>query len=170
MKATEQNFPVIMFIVLYKVVRMFEVCGWNPNLWPYNENFWTVLSCVQELLLCFTRPFQSFEFLRTNVNDVIIHLKCSSSSLIWFRFPQSIAKYILTLDLIGSKSEINIDTKTQSRGHHVFFNNHWKSIRNFYFCRWLLLVKAIFSFRPGDFRESLPPLFNLSKKSLSQPP
>ena len=91
MKATEQNFPV-MFIMLYKVVRMFEVCGWNPNLWPYNENFWTVLSCVQELLLCFTRPFQSLEFLRTS--NVIIHLKCSSSSLIWFRFPQSIAKYI----------------------------------------------------------------------------
>ena len=32
MKATEQNFPVIMFIMLYKVVRMFEVCGLNPNL------------------------------------------------------------------------------------------------------------------------------------------
>ena len=39
-----------------------------------------------------------------------------------------------------------------------------ESIRNFYFCRWLLLVRAIFNFRPPDFRESLPPLFNLFKK------
>ena len=50
-----------------------------------NENFWTVLSCVQELLLCFTRSFQSLEFLITS--NVIIHMKCSLSSLIWFRFP-----------------------------------------------------------------------------------
>ena len=77
--------------------------------------------------------------------------------------------YFLTLDLIGSKSEINIDTK-HNHVNIMCFSIITESIRNFYFCRWLLLVRAIFNFRPRDFRESLPPLFNLSKKSLSQPP
>ena len=31
MKATEQYFPVVLFITLYKVIRTFEF-GWNPNV------------------------------------------------------------------------------------------------------------------------------------------
>ena len=31
MKATEQYFPVVLFIMLYKVVLTFE-CGWNLEL------------------------------------------------------------------------------------------------------------------------------------------
>ena len=72
--------------------------------------------------------------------------------------------YFLTVDLIGSKSEINIDTKKHNHVDIMCFSIITESIRNFYFCRWLLLVRAIFNFRPRDFRESLPPLFNLFKK------
>ena len=31
MKATEQYVPVVLFIILYKVVLNFRVCGWNPK-------------------------------------------------------------------------------------------------------------------------------------------
>ena len=33
MKATEQYFPVVLFVMLYKIVLSFatEICGWNPK-------------------------------------------------------------------------------------------------------------------------------------------
>ena len=44
MKATEQYFPVVLFIMLYKVVLTFESV--NEILWCdlSNESYWTVLS------------------------------------------------------------------------------------------------------------------------------
>ena len=36
MKATEQYFPVILFIMLYKAVLNW-VCGWNPKVWPLKD-------------------------------------------------------------------------------------------------------------------------------------
>ena len=45
MKATEQYFPVVLFITLYKVVLTFESvdeilkCDWS------NKSYWAVLSC-----------------------------------------------------------------------------------------------------------------------------
>jgi len=45
MKATEQYFPEVMFIMLYKVVLTFdlvdEILKWDHA----NENYWAVLSC-----------------------------------------------------------------------------------------------------------------------------
>ena len=45
MKATEQYFPVMLFIMLYKVVLTFESV--DEILWcdHSNESYWTVLSC-----------------------------------------------------------------------------------------------------------------------------
>ena len=45
MKATEQYFPVLLFIKLYKVVLTFESV--DETLWcdHSNESYWTVLSC-----------------------------------------------------------------------------------------------------------------------------
>ena len=34
-KATEQYFPVVLFIMLYKVVLTFESVEWNPMVWPF---------------------------------------------------------------------------------------------------------------------------------------
>ena len=45
MKATEQYFPVVLFIMLYKVVLTFESVDeilWCDHL---NESYWAVLSC-----------------------------------------------------------------------------------------------------------------------------
>ena len=45
MKATEQYFPVVLFIMLYKVVLTFEsvdeILQWHHS----NESYWAVLSC-----------------------------------------------------------------------------------------------------------------------------
>jgi len=43
MKATEQYFPVMLFIVQYKVVLTFDfwVRGWNPKVWSFK---WKLLS------------------------------------------------------------------------------------------------------------------------------
>ena len=45
MKATEKYFPVVLFIMLYKVVLTFESV--DKILWCYhsNESYWAVLSC-----------------------------------------------------------------------------------------------------------------------------
>ena len=44
-KATEQYFPGVLFIMLYKVVLTFESV--DEILWCYhsNESYWAVLSC-----------------------------------------------------------------------------------------------------------------------------
>ena len=44
-KATEQYFPVVLFIMVYKVVLTFESV--NEILWcdHLNESYWAVLSC-----------------------------------------------------------------------------------------------------------------------------
>ena len=45
MKATEQYFPLVLFIVLYKVVLTFESV--DEILWydHSNESYWAVISC-----------------------------------------------------------------------------------------------------------------------------
>ena len=45
MKATEQHFPMVLFIMLYKVALTFESV--NEILWCgySNESYWAVLSC-----------------------------------------------------------------------------------------------------------------------------
>ena len=45
MKATKQYFPVVLFIMLYKVVLTFE--SMDEILWcdHSNESYWAVLSC-----------------------------------------------------------------------------------------------------------------------------
>ena len=46
MKATEQFFPVVLFIILYKVVLTFEsVDQWNSMVWLFKSKQLKVLSC-----------------------------------------------------------------------------------------------------------------------------
>ena len=45
MKATEQYFPVVMFIMLYKVVLTFESVDEILKRDHSNESYWAVLSC-----------------------------------------------------------------------------------------------------------------------------
>ena len=45
MKATEQYFPVILFIILYKVVLPFESVDNILKCDHSNESYWAVLSC-----------------------------------------------------------------------------------------------------------------------------
>ena len=45
MKATEQYFPVVLFIVLYKVVLASESVDEILKCDHSNENYWAVLSC-----------------------------------------------------------------------------------------------------------------------------
>ena len=45
MKATEQYFPVVMFIKLFKVILTFESVDEILNCDQSNESYWAVLSC-----------------------------------------------------------------------------------------------------------------------------
>ena len=45
MKATEQYFPVVLFIMLYKVVLTFESVNEILKCDHSNESYWAVLSC-----------------------------------------------------------------------------------------------------------------------------
>jgi len=45
MKATEQFFPVVLFIMLYKVVLTFESVEEILKYDHSNEGYWAVLSC-----------------------------------------------------------------------------------------------------------------------------
>ena len=44
MKATEQYFPMVLFIMLYKVFFNFQVDGWNLKVWPFK---WELLHCLK---------------------------------------------------------------------------------------------------------------------------
>ena len=44
MKGTEQYFPVVLFIILYKVVLTFESVGEIPKCGHSNERYWAILS------------------------------------------------------------------------------------------------------------------------------
>ena len=41
MKATEQYFPVVLFIILYMVVLTFESVEWNSKCDHSNESYWS---------------------------------------------------------------------------------------------------------------------------------
>ena len=45
MKATEQHFPMVLFIMLYKVVLIFESVNEILCCDYSNESYWAVLSC-----------------------------------------------------------------------------------------------------------------------------
>ena len=45
MKATEQYFPVVLFIMLYKVILTFVSVDENLKCDHSNESHWAVLSC-----------------------------------------------------------------------------------------------------------------------------
>ena len=45
MKATEQYFPVVLFIMLYKVILTFESVDVILKCNHSNESYWAVLSC-----------------------------------------------------------------------------------------------------------------------------
>ena len=45
MKATEQYFPVVLFIMLYMVVLTFESVDETLKCDHSNESYWAVLSC-----------------------------------------------------------------------------------------------------------------------------
>ena len=45
MKATDQYFPVVLFIILYKVVLTFESVDEILKCNHSNESYWVVLSC-----------------------------------------------------------------------------------------------------------------------------
>ena len=45
MKATEQYFPVLLFIMLYKVVLTFEFVDEILKCNHSNESYWAILSC-----------------------------------------------------------------------------------------------------------------------------
>ena len=45
MKATERYFPVVLFIMLYKVILTFESVDETLKCDHSNESYWAVLSC-----------------------------------------------------------------------------------------------------------------------------
>ena len=45
MKATEQYFPVVLFIMLYKVALTFEIVNEIFKCVHSNESYWTALYC-----------------------------------------------------------------------------------------------------------------------------
>ena len=57
MKATEQYFPVVLFIMLFEVVLTFEfvdeILKWDHS----NESYWAVLHCANVYYICCTRCF-----------------------------------------------------------------------------------------------------------------
>ena len=67
MKATEQYFPVVLFIMLYKVILTFE-SGWNPKVWPFK---WKLLSStfLWCCLLCCRRLFYHLSLGKILKND-----------------------------------------------------------------------------------------------------
>jgi len=73
MKATEQYFPVLLFVMLYKVVVTFESVDKILKCDHSNESYWAVLSCG--LLIVLYKVVLTFESV-----DKHVLLNCDHSS------------------------------------------------------------------------------------------
>ena len=67
------------------------------------------------------------------------------------RLQNIVRPHFLALDLIGSKTELNINTKNTITWTSFVFFTITESSRNCYVCRWLSLVRAILNFRALGF-------------------
>jgi len=56
-KLLKQNFPLVLFIILYRVV-LTLLCGWNPKCEYSNESYWVVYSLTTGMLLKSPKTFQ----------------------------------------------------------------------------------------------------------------
>ena len=73
MKATEQYFPVVLFIMLYKVVLTFESVEEILKCDHSNESYCVVLSCATVYYAVQLKVVRTFE----SVNEI---LKCDHSN------------------------------------------------------------------------------------------
>ena len=75
MKATEQYFPLVLFIMLYKVVLTFksvnEILGSGHSIGSY----WAALSCIIVYYALYSKVGLTFESL-----NEILHIKCHHSN------------------------------------------------------------------------------------------
>ena len=60
MKATEQYFPALLFMMMSQGVSTYWVCGWNPAVWPFSNVSSSTLPryemfCFVCLFVCFFR-------------------------------------------------------------------------------------------------------------------
>ena len=71
MKASEQYFPVLLFMMLYKVIRTFGSVDEILKCDHSNESYWVVLSCCAVYMLY--KVIRTFE----SVDEI---LKCDHSN------------------------------------------------------------------------------------------
>ena len=85
MKATEQYFPVVLFIMLYKVVLTFESVDEILNCGHSNESYWAVLS---RGTIYYAVQGDSNFWVQTKWNPLVwpIKWKLFGSSFTWYYF------------------------------------------------------------------------------------
>ena len=95
MKATEQYFPAVLFIMLYKVVLSLDSVDEILKCDHSNEIYWAVLSCgavccavqggsmafesVDEILRCYIKMKATEQFIM--LNKVVLRLECVDKML-----------------------------------------------------------------------------------------
>ena len=87
MKATEQYFPVVLFIMLYKVALTFESVDEIAKCDHSNESYWAVLSCST---------------VHYAVQGGSTFWVCGWKPLVWFPVVTFIAVYKAVLSLTGT--------------------------------------------------------------------
>ena len=93
MKATEQYFPVVLFIVLYKVILTFESVDEIQKCDHWNESYWAVFSSIYDasprLMVYLTRQYslkrqtklkQLKQFFSTMLCDALMTEKASKQN------------------------------------------------------------------------------------------
>ena len=55
MKATEQYFPVVLFIILHKVIQIFDIVDKIPQCDSSNESYRAVVFCGAVYYICCIR-------------------------------------------------------------------------------------------------------------------
>ena len=75
MKATEQYFPVVLFIMLYKVVLTFESEDEILKCDHSNESYWAVLSCGSAYYYMPNKAILTFESIKRWTFRLTIQMK-----------------------------------------------------------------------------------------------
>ena len=112
LKAVEQYFPLVPFVMLYKVVLTFEwVCGWNPKVWLFK---WKLLCSTCSFYVVLFAMFYKVVLTFGSVLRIGLQLTqvcfCCCFSLrgptVWFRLKSVTGEWTHGFDYFDTTDEL----------------------------------------------------------------
>ena len=132
-KATEQYFPVVLFIMLYKVILTFESVDEILKCDHSNESYWAVLSCGTVYYA--VQGSSNFWVCGWNLKVWPFKWKLRSSTFLWCCFNIMLYEVVLTFESVDEI--LKCDHSTESYWAALFCGSVYFGVQggsNFFVC------------------------------------